>query len=96
MSAALVAGDGVNFVDDDGAHGRQGAAAAVGGQQDVERFGRGDQDVRRLFGELLPLGHRGVAGADRDANLRHAEAFGPRARGDFRQRSFEVALHIVR
>ena len=47
VAAALVAGEGVDLVDDDGADGAQDLAAALGGEHEVERLRRGDQDVRR-------------------------------------------------
>ena len=48
----------------------QHLAALLGGEQDVERLGRGDQDVRRLPEHRLPRRLRGVAGAHRDADVR--------------------------
>ena len=39
MRAALVVGDGVDFIDDDGAYVfRRASARFLGGQQDIERF----------------------------------------------------------
>ncbi len=46
--AALGAGQGVNLVDDDRLHRAEHLAGARAGQQDVERLGRGDEDVGRL------------------------------------------------
>ena len=54
MSAALVAGDRVELVNDDVADGRELLAKARRGQQDEQRLGRGDEDVRR------PPQHRGA------------------------------------
>ena len=59
VRAALVAGDGVDLVDD---HGRGAARAAsrllLGGEQDVERLGRRDEDVRRAPHHRLALARR--------------------------------------
>ena len=54
MSAALVAGDRVELVNDDVANGSELGAKARRGQEDEQRFGRGDEDVRR------PSKHRGA------------------------------------
>jgi len=47
MCSAFVAGESVNFIDDDGFNMAQDFAAAGGGEQDVERLRGGDKDVRR-------------------------------------------------
>jgi hypothetical protein len=49
VAAALAAGDGVDLVDDHGAHGGQHGAAAVRSQQHVQRLRRRHQDVRRAL-----------------------------------------------
>jgi hypothetical protein len=64
----------VNFVDDDGADGAQHLAAAFRGQQQVERLGRRDQNVRRRFENLRALRRGGVAGANRGGDLRRSDA----------------------
>jgi hypothetical protein len=84
MRATLGAGDGVHLVHDHGLD-RLQVLARPGGQEQEERLGGRDQDVRRLpqhRGALL-LGR--VAGADADAQLR-AEAG---------ERPAEVALDVV-
>ena len=53
MRAALVRRDRVDLVDDDRSRGRQHAAARFGAEQDVERFRRGDEDVRRAAAHAL-------------------------------------------
>ena len=72
MRAALVAGDGVDLVDDHRLRVLQHLPAALGGEQDVERLGRSDQDVRRPAHHRLPLVRRRIAGAHERANLRAA------------------------
>ena len=69
MAAALVARERVDFVDDDGARRRQHFAARLGAEQDVQRLGRRDDDVRRPLAHPGALGLRCVAGADQCANL---------------------------
>src|SRR5439155_16670077 len=48
VTPALVAHEGVQLIDDDRAHIAQQCAAALGGQHEVERLRRGDEDVRRV------------------------------------------------
>ena len=49
VRAALVGGDRVDLVDDDGLGALEDAAALLGGEQDVERLRRRDEDVRRAL-----------------------------------------------
>ncbi len=95
VRAALVVGDGVDFVHDHRLDVPQDGAAAVGGEQDVQRFRRGHQDVRRPLDHLAPLLHQSVAGADGGADLRHQQAALARQRQDFAQRAVEILLDVV-
>jgi len=96
VGAALVAGDRVDLVDDHGAQLRQPGAAALAGQQDVERLRRGDQDVRRAPRELGALADRRVAGAHRDADLGELDAARRGMARELGERRLEVALDVVR
>ena len=96
VGAALVAGDRVDLVDDHGVDGAERGPAAARGQQDVERLGRGDQDVRRPLRHLLALGHRRVAGADRDPDVRDPDSLGGGVGGELGQRRLEVLVDVVR
>jgi hypothetical protein len=73
MGAALVVGDGVDLVDDDGADSAEVFPALAGGKEDVERFWSGDEDVRRVAEHGGTLFGQGVAGADAGADLRAEE-----------------------
>jgi hypothetical protein len=55
MRAPLVAGQGVDLVDDDRLHGGEGGPGALGGQVQVEGFRRGDEQVRGAADHHLPL-----------------------------------------
>src|SRR4051794_19856188 len=79
VCAAARADDGVDFVDDDGARGAQHLAAALRGQQQVERFGRGDQDVRRLAQHGRALGRGRITGPHRRRDPRRVQ---PHVLGD--------------
>ncbi len=69
VAATLVAREGVNLVDDDGADVAQGLAGAGGGEHEVERLRRRDHDVRRRLDVGLAVLLRRVAGAQADPNL---------------------------
>ena len=69
VRTAARADHGVNLVDDDRAHGAQHLAAALRRQQQVQRFRRRHQDVRRRAEHGGALGLRRVAGAN---GARHA------------------------
>ena len=69
MGAALVVGHGVDLVQDQRMDVLQPSPSALRGQQDVQRLGGGDEDVRRPLGQLLPFRGRGVAGAHRRGDL---------------------------
>ena len=70
VGAALRSGDGVNLVDDHRPERAEHRASADAGEQDVQRFRRGDQDVRRLAQHPRPRRRTGVAGAHRHSDLR--------------------------
>ena len=95
MRAALVVGDGVNFVHDYGVHAAQNGAAFLRRQQDVERFGRGHQNVRRTRQHRAALVHQRVAGAHADANFRHQQAALAGHLQNFAERNFQIFLDVV-
>ena len=63
MRASLVIHDRVDFIDDHRCGRLQNPAAAFRGEEDEQRLGRRDQNVRRPFDHFLPLGHWRVAGS---------------------------------
>ncbi len=73
VGAALVAGHGVDLVDDDRLDRLQRLAAAVAGDQQVQRLGRGDHEGGRPADHRRPLGRRGVAGAHAHPDRRRVE-----------------------
>ena len=83
MGAALVAGERMDLVDDDGAHRREHAPPRCRGQQDIERFRRRDEDVRRLppHSGALALGR--VPAAHHRANRHVGEQPRRRIPGEF-------------
>ena len=96
MRAAFVRRQCVNLVDDDGAGAGQHLPPALAGEQDVQRLGRRDDDVRETPAHLLALALRRVSRAHRaaDSRLRQAQAF--QLGTDPFERQFEIALDVVR
>ncbi len=93
VRAALRGCERVDLVDDDGLHAPQ-RLARLGGEHEVERFGRGDEDVGRVADELLAFLARRVAGAHGDGRWRErlAETLG--REGDARKRGAQVLLDV--
>ena len=95
VGTALVVGDGVDFVDDDGADAAEIFPGFAGGEKDVERLRRGDENVRRVAKHGGTLFGEGVAGADAGADFRaeiaalHGEAL------NFGEWGVEVFLYVV-
>ena len=93
VRAALGAGDRVDLVDDHRPHPGEPRPGARR-EHEVERLGRGDEDVRRLRREGAALVRRGVAGADADGDVRQLEAQPGRRLPDADQRGAQVALDV--
>ena len=94
VGSALRAGDRMDLVDDHVLHAPEHLARAAG-QHQVERFGRGDQDVRRVAGDLPAVLGRGVAGPRGDGDVRRVVAQPLRCQADPGQRCLQVALDVV-
>ena len=95
MAAAAVAGEGVDFVDDDGVDLAQGFAGALGGEHQVEGFGGGDEDVGRAGDEGAAAGGLGVAGAEADADVGEVNTALLGELADGGEGGLEVALDVV-
>ena len=96
MRAALVAGDGVNFIDDHGTAGREHVAAGLRAQQDVQGFRCGHHDVRRPTPHAGAFRLRRVAGAHHRTNLDVGQTQGHQLFANAVQRRLEIALDVVR
>ena len=95
MRATLAADQSVDFIDDHGADGGQHAPAAVAGQQDVDRFRGGDQDVRRRLRHAGADVRGRVASADLSADGElHCAVLKQSGVNGF-QRPIEVFLNVV-
>ena len=95
MRPALVAGDGVDLVHDHGAGAGEHGASALAGEEDVERFRRGHQDVGRLPAHGLARCARGVAGAHHGPDA--GAGFPGLGEGavDAGERHLQVLVHVV-
>ena len=85
----------MNLVDDDRPRRRQHFAAGFGTEQDVQRFRRGHDDVRRRPAHTLALAGRRVAGAHPGADLHLRQPAPLQGLADAGERGFEVALNVV-
>ena len=95
VGAALVARHRVHLVEDDRLHPAQGLPGLRGEQQE-ERLGGGDEDVRRLGRQLPALLGGGVAGAHRHPDVRLVQAQPARGVPDPGQRGAQVPLDVHR
>ena len=86
----------MNLVDDDRPRRRQHFAAGFGTEQDVQRFRRGHDDVRRRPAHAFPLPRRRVAGAHPSADVHVRKTMLLQGFADAGERGFEVALNVVR
>ena len=93
VRAALGGDEGVNLVDDDGVDGAQ-SLGGLRGEQQVERLGRGDENVGGMAGEACALALRRVAGADADGGLVEGDAHAAGHVGHAGERRAQVALHV--
>ena len=96
VAAPLVAGDRMDLVDDDRPSGFQHRAAGLRAEQQIKRFRRRDENMRRPAAHLLALAGGGVAGAHRGADLELGRALFAQCRANAAQRRVEIALDVVR
>ncbi len=95
MRAALVGRHRMDLVDDHGPRRRQHFAAGFRTEQDVQRFRRRHDDVRRRPAHPLPFPRRRVAGAHPGADLDIGQPLSRQSFADAGKRGFEVALNVV-
>jgi hypothetical protein len=96
VGAALVARHGVDLVDDDRLDGRQGLAAPLARDHEVQRLGRGHHERRRAPQHGRPLGRGRVAGAHAHADGGRGEAHRLGRGGDLGQGALEVVGDVDR
>ena len=96
MTAALVRRHGMDLVDDDRASGREHRAAGFRAEQDVERFRRGHDDMRRAAAHAVAFARRGIAGAHPGADFDVRQALLAQGLANAGKRRLQVALDVVR
>ena len=95
MRAAFGGHQRMNLIDDHGLH-RAQRLGRLRRQQQVERLGRGDENVRRMAREAGALALRRVAGAHTDLRLVERDPHAPRHVGHAGQRRAQIPLHVHR
>ncbi len=95
VGAALVACQGMDFVDDYRVHAGQAFTARSRAHQHVERFGGGHQDVRRQLAHGGTLLLRGVAAAHGRGDARGVQALVRDGLADAFERGLQVQADIV-
>ncbi len=95
MRTALVADDRVNLVKNQCARRLQHATAAFAGQQNVERFGRRHDNMRRPLGHRRALARRRVAGPDKRSNVDLRQTQRAQFFLNAGERDLQVALDVV-
>ena len=96
MSPTLVAGNGMNLIDDDGAAGAKHVPPRLRGEQNVERFGRGHEDMRRFAAGLGTLRLRRVAGTHHGADLHVPQVERRQLFANALERRLEIPVDVVR
>src|SRR5438105_4472753 len=95
MRAALGGDEGVDLVDDDGVDVGE-SFGGVGGEKEVEGFGRGDEELASVAAEAGALFGGSVPGADADLRDVHGDAGLLGYVGDAGEGRAEVAFDIDR
>ena len=93
VSAALGGNEGVNLVDDDRVDGAQ-SLGGLRGEQQVERLGRGDENLGGMAGKAGALPLRRVAGANADGRFAEGNAHAAGHVGHAGQGRAQIALHV--
>ena len=95
MCAALVRCDGVDFIHDDRARGRQHGTAGRRTEQDVKRLRRGDEDVRRPAAHAFSFTGWSIAGVYPGPDIDIWQSAFAQRLPDAGERCLQVALDVV-
>ena len=95
MGAALVAKQCMYLIDNEAAGRGQHRTPAGAGEQQIEGFRRGHQDVGRLLRHARPLARRRVARAHSDADIDRRAALQMQLFSNAVQRLFEILADVV-
>jgi hypothetical protein len=95
VRSPFVIRDRMNFIHDDGFNRLENFAAALGGEENVEGFGRCHQDVRRAREHRPPVFHQRVARSNGGSNFGHEHAACARQLKNFPERLLQIFLNVV-
>src|SRR5260370_19653035 len=95
MHAALIVGHGMNFIHNYSLDIAQDGAAFLRRQQDVERLGRRNQNMRWTLQHEAAVFHQSVARAHGRTNLRHQQPAITCHLQNFSKRDFEIFLNVI-
>ena len=95
VRTAPVADHGMDLIHNQRAHRRQHIPAGLRSQQQIERLRRGHENVRRFFGNGLPLRRRRVAGADFRPHFNVAPFARSHGGPNARQRFLQILVNVV-
>ena len=95
VRTALRSGNGVDLVDDDRAQRAEHPASTKSREQDVQRLGRRDEDVRRRAHHPRARRRGRVTGTHADSNLGEVDVGSAEPIAQLRQRPFEISLDVV-
>src|SRR5215510_5877858 len=95
MRAAFITNERMNFIDDQGPGRAEHISAAVAGQQKIERFGSGHDNVRRPARHLRAVGWRSVTGSDERANFELRQSHLPQLCLNTFERLLQIALDVI-
>ena len=95
VRTALVADDRVNLVDNQRSRGFQHPTSTFAGQQDVERFGSGDDDVWRALRHRGAFRSRSIARAHKRADVHFGQSEFFQFCLDSFEWNLEISLHVV-
>ena len=96
MSASLVSGECMNFIDNQACRGLQHASPGIRSQQQVKRFRRCYQNMRRFSSHFLALGLCRISSSNRSSDLKIRGCQFSKTFSNSVQRRFKIALDIVR
>ena len=96
VAAALVPRHGVDLVHDHRAHRAEHRTRVLGREDEIQRLGSRDEDVRRTLRHRLAVGLRRIARANERADLHVRQAQLLQRAADLGERLGEVLLNVVR
>ena len=95
MRTPFVAGQGVDFVDNDGADTAENLAAFGSRQKQVKRFGSRNENVGRPAKHCLAVASGSVARSHRNSYGRQLAESCFSFRGDFFERNLQVTVDVI-